>query len=137
MLVLIKQNRVMAQNHQPILIVDLCVLLDALPIRAELSFHAVMVALNQVLMPIELLHDPNAVFFIFPERITQNIDGIVIRNPFIPVLNQSIVHLCGIWKRAIIKTEHIQMTKMHICNVINHIFCFLCRLSFYYAYYTG
>ena len=55
MLVLIKQNRVMTQNHQPILIVDLCVLLDALPIRAELSFHAVVVSLNQVLMTVELL----------------------------------------------------------------------------------
>ena len=45
----------MTQNHQPILIVDLCVLLDALPIRAELSFHAVVVSLNQVLMTVELL----------------------------------------------------------------------------------
>ena len=52
MLVLIKQNRVMTQNHQPILIVDLRVLLDALPIRAELSLHAVMVALNQVFLPL-------------------------------------------------------------------------------------
>ena len=47
----------MTQNHQPILIVDLCVLLDALPIRAELSFHAVVVSLNQVLMTVELLDD--------------------------------------------------------------------------------
>ena len=45
----------MTQNHQLILIVDLCVLLDALPIRAELSFHAVVVSLNQVLMTVELL----------------------------------------------------------------------------------
>ena len=52
MLVLIKQNRVMAQNHQPIFIVDLCVLLDAFPVRTELSFHTVMVALNQVFMPL-------------------------------------------------------------------------------------
>ena len=44
-----------------------------------------------------------------------------------------IVHLCGIWKRAIIKTEHIRMSKMHICNVINHIFCFLCQFPFYYT----
>ena len=73
MLVLIKQNRVMTQNHQPILIVDLRVLLDALPIKAELSFHAVMVALNQVLMTVELLNDSNAVFFVFPERIAKNI----------------------------------------------------------------
>ena len=67
----------MTQNHQPILIVDLCVLLDALPIRAELSFHAVVVSLNQVLMPIELLHDLDAVFFIFPERIAEHIDCIL------------------------------------------------------------
>ena len=96
MLVLIKQNRVMAQNHQPILIVDLCVLLDALPIRAELSFHTVMVALNQVLMSLQPLHNPNTVFFVFPERIAQNIDGIVICNSFIPVLNQRVIHLRGI-----------------------------------------
>ena len=74
MLVLIKQNRVMTQNHQPILIVDLCVLLDALPIRAELSFHAVVVSLNQVLMTVELLDDSNTVFFVFPERIPTNED---------------------------------------------------------------
>ena len=67
----------MTQNHQPILIVDLRVLLDALLIRAELSFHTVMVALNQVLMPIELLHDLDAVFFIFPERIAEHIDCIL------------------------------------------------------------
>jgi len=77
MLVLIKQNRVMTQNHQPFLIIDLRVLLDALPIRAEISLHAVMVALNQVLMPIELLHDLDAVFFIFPERIAEHIDCIL------------------------------------------------------------
>ena len=86
----------MTQNHQPILIVDLCVLLDALPIRAELSFHAVVVSLNQVLMTVELLDDSNTVFFVFPERIAQNIDGIVICNSFIPVLNQRIIHLRGI-----------------------------------------
>lgn len=73
----IKQNRVMTQNHQPILIVDLCVLLDALPIRAELSFHAVMVALNQVLLPLQPLHNPNTVFFVFPERIAEYIDCII------------------------------------------------------------
>ena len=67
----------MAQNHQPIFIVDLRVLLDALSIRAEISLHAVMVALNQVLMPIELLHDLDAVFFIFPERIAEHIDCVL------------------------------------------------------------
>ena len=36
-----------------------------------------MVALNQVLMPIELLHDLDAVFFIFPERIAEHIDCIL------------------------------------------------------------
>ncbi len=77
MLILIKQNRVMTQNHQPILIVDLRVLLDAFPVRAELSFHAVMVALNQVLMSLQPLHDPDAVFFVFPERIAQHIDCII------------------------------------------------------------
>ena len=96
MLVLIKQDRVMTQNHQPILIVDLRVLLDALSIRAELSLHAVMVALNQVLMTVELLDDSNAVFFVFPERITQNIDGIVSRYTLIPILKQRIIHLRGI-----------------------------------------
>ena len=40
MLVLIKQNRVMTQNPQPILIVDLCVLLNALPIRREIRSDA-------------------------------------------------------------------------------------------------
>ena len=67
----------MTKNHQPFLIIDLRVLLDALPIRAEISLHAVMVALNQVLMPIELLHDLDAVFFIFPERIAEHIDCIL------------------------------------------------------------
>ena len=67
----------MTQNHQPFLIIDLRVLLDALPIRAEISLHAVMVALNQVLMPIELLHDLDAVFSIFPERIAEHIDCIL------------------------------------------------------------
>ena len=67
----------MTQNHQPFLIIDLRVLLDALSIRAEISLHAVMVALNQVLMPIELLHDLDAVFFIFPERIAEHIDCIL------------------------------------------------------------
>ena len=86
----------MTQNHQPILIVDLCVLLDALPIRAELSFHAVVVSLNQVLMTVELLDDSNAVFFVFPERVSKDIDGIVICNSFIPVLNQRVIHLRGI-----------------------------------------
>ena len=65
MLVLIKQNRVMTQNHQTILIIDLRVLLDALPIKAKFSLHAVVVALNQVLMTVELLDDSNAVFFVF------------------------------------------------------------------------
>ena len=120
MLVLIKQNRVMTQNHQPILIVDLCVLLDALPIRAELSFHTVMVALNQVLMSVELLHDPDAVFFVFPERIAQHIDGVIRCDPLIPVLNQHLVHLLCVRKRAVVEVNDIFMTEVHICNIVNH-----------------
>ena len=93
----------MAQNRQPILIVDLRVLLDALPIKAKLSLHAVVVALNQVLMSPQPLHNPNTVFFVFPERIAQNIDGIVICNSFIPVLKQQVFHLVCIRKGTIIK----------------------------------
>ena len=52
MLIFVKGNRVVTENHQPILIVDLRVLLDAFPVRTELSFHTVMVALNQVFMPL-------------------------------------------------------------------------------------
>ena len=65
----------MTQNHQPILIVDLCVLLDALPIRAELSFHAVVVSLNQVLMTVELL-DANPM----PEIARVRKDGSAVEN---------------------------------------------------------
>ena len=39
-------------------------------------------------MTVELLDDSNAVFFVFPERITQNIDGIVSRYTLIPILKQ-------------------------------------------------
>ena len=120
MLVLIKQNRVMAQNHQPIFIVDLCVLLDAFPVRTELSFHTVMVALNQVLMSVELLHDPDAVFFVFPERIAQHIDGVVRCDPLVPVLNQHLVHLLCVRKRAVVEANDICMTEVHICNIVNH-----------------
>ena len=102
----------MTQNHQPILIVDLCVLLDALPIRAELSFHAVMVALNQVLMTVELLNDSNAVFFVFPERITQNIDGIVSCYTLIPILKQQFFHLVCIRKGTI--TVRLRTRRSHI-----------------------
>ena len=86
----------MTQNHQTILITDLCVWFNALPIKAELSLHAVVIALNQVLMAVELLDDSNAVFFVFPERVSKDIDGIVSRYTFIPILNQRVIHLRGI-----------------------------------------
>ena len=86
----------MTQNDQAVFVIDFCVLRNAFPIKAELSFHAVMVALNQVLMSPQPLHNLNTVFFVFPERIAQNIDGIVICNSFIPVLNQRVIHLRGI-----------------------------------------
>ena len=120
MLVFVKENRVVTENRQPILIVDLRVLLDAFPVRTELSFYTVMVALNQVLMSLQPLHDPDAVFFVFPERIAQHIDGVVRCDPLIPVLNQHLVHLLCVRKRAVVEVNDIFMTEVHICNIVNH-----------------
>ena len=73
-----------------------------------------MVSFDEMLMPIEPLHDFDAVLFIPPESITKNIDRILRSNFLIPVVNHDFFHYSGIRKWAAVEMKHILMIEVKI-----------------------
>ena len=69
-LAFIKQHWVMAQNDQAVFVIDFCVLRNAFPIKTKLALDPVMIALNQMLVSVQLLQDLHAAFFVFPESVS-------------------------------------------------------------------
>ena len=103
-----------------IIIIDFGVLLDAFPMEAQSSVNPVVISPDQVLVSVETLNDSDTVFFVFPERVPKHINRIVLCDPFIPVLDQNIIHLISVCERTVIKPKNVFMTEMKVCDIINH-----------------
>jgi hypothetical protein len=91
---------------------DLDELLEKPPIAA-----AVMVALNQKYLPVQLVKDRNRFLHITPEHIAKNIDGVARMNGGIPSLDKRSVHFLNRFERAVIECQNVIMAVMPIGDI--------------------
>ena len=91
---------------------DLDELLEKPPITA-----AVMVALNQKYLPVQLVKDRNRFLHITPEHIAKNIDGVARMNGGIPSLDKRSVHFLNRFERAVIECQNVIMAVMPIGDI--------------------
>ena len=91
---------------------DLDELLEKPPIAA-----AVMVALNQKYLPVQLVKDRNRFLHIAPEHIAKNIDGVTRMNGGVPSLNKCSVHFLNCFEGAVIERQSILVTVMPIGDI--------------------
>jgi len=91
---------------------DLDELLEKPPIAA-----AVMVALNQKYLPVQLVKDRNRFLHIAPEHIAKNIDGVTRMNGGVPSLNKCSVHVLNCFERTIIERQNVIMAVMPIGDI--------------------
>ena len=119
-LVLIEHDGLVAHDDQRIPVVDFSILLDALPMELQPAVDSVVISSDQVLVTVEPLDDLHAVFFVLPEGVAKNVDGIIACDALVPVVNQHFIHQIRIRKRTVVEAEHVLVSEVHIRDVINH-----------------
>lgn len=120
MLILIEHDGIVAHDDQRVSVINFSILLDALPMESEPTVYSVMVASDQVLVTVETLDDLHAVFFVLPEGVAEHIDGIVIRDVLVPIVNQHLIHQIRIRKWTFVEAEHVLVSEVHVRDVVNH-----------------
>jgi hypothetical protein len=88
------------------------------------NLSLVMVALDYVLLAIELLENPDPLFILVgPNHIPENVDCIIWINRLIPELNHIMLHVDSICPRTIVIAQNVFMVPVAIAYVSNaHIY---------------
>ena len=98
--------------HNLQLINDIDEILEKPPIAA-----AVMVALNQKYLPVQLVKDRNRFLHIAPEHLAKIKDGVTRMNGGVPSLNKCSVHVLNCFERTIIERQNVIMAVMPIGDI--------------------
>ena len=113
-------HRVMAEDHPSAVVCDFFIIRNVLKISLCLLRKplGIVIAGDQHFVPGKLFEPPRPLHFLSPDHISEDIDRIACAYGPVPVMNDRTVHFIQACEGAVIKADHIFMSKVEICDVI-------------------